>query len=249
MDLGLDGRVALVTGAGGGIGAAVAAALAAEGCDVALVDLPRGAGLEAAERAVTSCGRRALVLEADVRSAAAAADAVATVGTRFGGLDILVCSAGITRDGVSWKLAESDWDDVLDVNLKGCFVYARAAVPALRARGGGRIVNIGSINGLRGKFGQTNYAASKAGVIGLTKSLARETGRFAITANVVAPGMTETAMTRALDSGTRDAARAETTLGRLCEPADIADAVLFLASRRARQITGAVLRVDGGQCM
>ncbi|HEY0303472.1 MAG TPA: SDR family oxidoreductase, partial [Longimicrobiales bacterium] len=140
-----------------------------------------------------------------------------------------------------------DWDFVLDVNLKGCFNYARAAIPALRARGGGRIVNIGSINGLRGKFGQTNYAASKAGLIGLSKALAHEVGRFGITVNVIAPGMTETAMTKQLGAETRAAALAETALGRLCDPADVANAAVFLCSERARQITGEVLRVDGGQ--
>ncbi|HEY0671377.1 MAG TPA: 3-oxoacyl-ACP reductase FabG [Longimicrobiales bacterium] len=246
MDLGLSGRVALVTGAGGGIGSAIAIALADEGCDVALMDL-RSDGLLETFGKVVRCGARALMIEADVCDFMRAHSVVHEVTSDFSGLDILVCCAGITRDSVSWKMTEAAWDDVLDVNLKGCFNYTHAAVPALRARGGGRIINIGSINGLRGKFGQTNYAASKAGLIGLSKSLARELGKFDITVNVVAPGMTETALTATLPTDARDTALAETMLGRLCSPADIADAVVFLSSQRARQITGAVLRVDAGQ--
>lgn len=242
MELGLAGRVALVTGGANGIGAAVVHALAAEGCHVAVVDRSCDAAV------FVALGERApLLLEADVRSYERASAVIEQVVVHYGGLDILVCCAGITQDGVSWKLSESAWDDVLAVNLKGCFNYAHAAVPALRARGGGRIVNVASINGMRGKFGQSNYAASKAGMIGLSKTLARELGAFGITVNVVAPGMTETAMTRALDDNARERAREETVLGRLCEPDDIADAVAFLCSARARQITGDVLRVDAGQ--
>ncbi|MEX2282259.1 MAG: 3-oxoacyl-ACP reductase FabG [Gemmatimonadota bacterium] len=247
MDFGLAGKVALVTGAAGGIGTAIVHALASEGCAVALLDLKRSASLQETCAASETQGQRALMIEADVRSFDRAAEVIEQVVMHFGGLDILVCCAGITRDAVSWKLAESAWDDVLDVNLKGCFNYARAAAPALRTRGGGRVVNVSSINGLRGKFGQANYAASKAGMIGLSKTLARELGRFGITVNVVAPGMTETAMTRTLGDESKTAAIAETVLGRLCSPADIADAVVFLCSQRARQITGEVLRVDAGQ--
>ena len=247
MDFGLAGKVALVTGAAGGIGTAIVHALASEGCDVALLDLQRSASLQETCAAAGTRGQHALMIDADVRSFDRAADVIGQVVAHFGGLDILVCCAGITRDAVSWKLTESAWDDVLDVNLKGCFNYARAAAPALRTRGGGRVVNVGSINGLRGKFGQANYAASKAGLIGLSKTLARELGRFGITVNVVAPGMTETAMTRTLADESKSAALTETVLGRLCSPADIADAVVFLCSQRARQITGEVLRVDAGQ--
>lgn len=246
MDLGLKAKIALITGAGGGIGSAIAQALADEGCDLALLDMD-GDGLRAARCKVEKSGSRALLVEADVRDFSRAHAAIAEVTTEFGGLDILVCCAGITRDSVSWKMSEAAWDEVLDVNLKGCFNYARAAVPALRARGSGRIVNIASINGLRGKFGQTNYAASKAGLIGLSKSLAREVGRFGITVNVVAPGMTVTAMSELLASDVQEQALAETLLGQLCAPEDIADAVVFLSSQRAGQITGEVLRVDAGQ--
>jgi 3-oxoacyl-[acyl-carrier protein] reductase len=247
MNLGLAGRVALITGAAGGIGSAIATALASEGCDVALLDLQCDNGLRVVLEQIEAGGTRALMLGGDVRDAQRAAAVVGEVASGLGGLDILVCAAGITRDGVSWKLSERDWDDVLDINLKGSFNYARAVIPAMRERGAGRIVNIGSINGMRGKFGQTNYAASKAGLIGLSKALAREVGRFGITVNVIAPGMTETAMTERLSADMRAAALAETALGRLCDPADIANAAVFLCSEMGRQITGEVLRVDGGQ--
>ncbi len=245
MDLGLAGQVAVVTGAAGGIGGAVAQALAAESCHVALVDsvppTPLADALNARQ------GSRALAICADVRLLQRAAEVAEQVVAHFGRLDILVCSAGITRDAVSWKLAEADWDEVLAVNLKGCFNYARAAAPIFRAQNSGRIVNISSINGLRGKFGQCNYAASKAGVIGLSKTLARELGRFGVTVNVVAPGMVETAMTQRLGAAVMAAAAGESVLGRISAPDDIAAAVAFLCSSRARQITGAVLRVDAGQ--
>ena len=247
MNLGLGGKVALVTGAAGGIGSAIATGLAREGCDVALLDLQSDDTLRAVSAQVAACDARALTLAGDVRDAVRAEAVAGEVASRLGGLDILVCAAGITRDAVSWKLSERDWDDVIDINLKGSFNYARAAIPAMRARGGGRIVMIGSINGMRGKFGQSNYAASKAGLIGLSKALAREVGRFGVTVNVIAPGMTTTAMVEQLSAGTRASALEETAVGRLCDPADIANAAVFLCSELARQITGEVLRVDGGQ--
>lgn len=247
MDLQLERSVALVTGAGGGIGGAIAVALAREGCDVALLDAVHDAALDAVAAAVAGCGVHALALQADVRDFTAAAEAVARVVDQLGGLDILVCSAGITRDAVSWRLSESDWDDVLDVNLKGCFSYARAVAPVLRARGGGRVVLIGSINGLRGKFGQAGYAAAKAGLVGLGKTLARELGRYGVTVNIVAPGLVRTAMTRALPPEALAAAQEEAVLGGMTEPEAVADTVAFLCSARAGRITGEVIRVDAGQ--
>ena len=142
---------------------------------------------------------------------------------------------------------EEAWDQVLDVNLKGCFSYARAVAPVMRAGSWGRIVATSSINGLRGKFGQANYAASKAGLIGLCKTLAKELGRYGVTANVVAPGMVRTEMTASLPEEAVEGALSETVLGRLAEPEDVADAVCFLCSERARHVTGSVLKVDGGQ--
>ena len=247
MDLGLKGRVALVTGARSGIGAASAAALAAEGCDVALVDRVVD---EVTEEVVRTCGRagvRAIGIECDVRSFAAADEAVRRTVEAFGRLDVVVACAGITADAVSWKMTEPQWDMVLDVNLKGSFAVARAAAPALRARKWGRIVLIGSINGRRGKFGQANYTASKAGVVGLGKTLARELGRFGVTVNVVTPGMVATPMTASLPAEAQRHATDESLLGRIADVADIAAAVCFLCSDSARHVTGAVLAVDGGQ--
>ncbi len=246
MQLDLDGRVALVTGAAAGIGAAIARGLASEGCDIAIVD--RGAAL-ATEAAVAALGRRSLTVEADVRDGDAARDAVGRCLAELGRLDILVCNAGITADATLAKMTDAQWDDVLDVNLRGCFVYNRAVAAHFKQQGDGRIVNVASINGLRGKFAQANYAASKGGVIALTKTVARELGKYGVTANVLAPGMVLTEMAQALAPEFLDKAIAETALGRLASPEDCADAVVFLCSSRARHITGHVLQVDGGQYM
>jgi 3-oxoacyl-[acyl-carrier protein] reductase len=247
MDLGLAGKAAIVTGGRGGIGAAIALALAKEGCDVAVVDRVADDSAHAVARGVEAAGRRSAVFEADVRDFAAAESVVARTAQAFGRLDILVGNAGVTADAMSWKMSEEQWDTVLDVNLKGCFAYARAAAPVLRERHGGRIVFIASINGLRGKAGQANYAASKAGVVALGKTLARELGPSGVTVNVVAPGMVRTALTEALPADVVQRAVNESQLGRLATPDDIADAVVFLCSERARHVTGAVLQVDGGQ--
>ena len=247
MDLGLSGRAAIVTGGASGIGAAVALELAREGCDVAIVDRsPRGAGAPALS-AIEALGRRSRYLEADVRDAARAERGVAEVLAVFGRLDILVYAAGVTSDAVSWKMTPDQWDEVIGVNLTGCFHWSRFVAPALRERGWGRIVTIASINGLRGKFGQGNYAASKGGLIALSKTLARELGRHGVTVNVVAPGMVRTPMTASLRADAIEAATAETLVGRLGEPEDCAAAVAFLCSERARHLTGQVVKVDGGQ--
>lgn len=247
MDLGLTGKGALVTGGARGIGAAIALALAEEGCDVAVVDRSAKNGAGEVARRVEAAGRKALAIEADVRDFAAAEAAVARTVAAFGRLDILVGNAGIVADAMSWKMTEAQWDTVLDVNLKGCFAYARAVAPVLRDRRGGRVVFIASINGLRGKAGQANYAASKAGVVALGKTLARELGHAGVTVNVVAPGMVRTPLTAALPGEVVQRAVDESALGRIATPEDIADAVTFLCSERARHVTGAVLRVDGGQ--
>jgi 3-oxoacyl-[acyl-carrier protein] reductase len=225
----------------------VAEALALEGCDVAIVDRARDGMALGVTARVEAAGRHALAVEADVRQFAAADAAVREVAAAFGRLDVVVTCAGVTADAVSWKLTEEQWDTVLDVNLKGSFAVARAAAPLLRANQWGRIVLIGSINGRRGRFGQANYAASKAGIVGLGKTLARELGRFGTTVNVVAPGMVATPMTAALPAEALQRAEEEAVLGRIAEPRDIADAVVFLCSDRARHITGTVVPVDGGQ--
>lgn len=247
MATGGNGRVALVTGAGRGLGAAIARALAAEGCDIALVDLAELAGAEATAAQIRAIGRRAIAIQADVADLAAAAAAVTTAVERLGRLDILVCNAGITRDAVIWKMSEDQWDQVMSVNLKGCFSFCRAAAPLFRNQQSGRIVMLASINGLRGKFGQSNYAASKAGVVALTKTLARELGPSGVTVNCVAPGLVATELTAGLPADVVEQARRESALGRIGQPEDVAQVVAFLCSDRARHVTGAVVKVDGGQ--
>jgi 3-oxoacyl-[acyl-carrier protein] reductase len=249
MDLELAGRVALVTGAGRGIGATIATSLAGEGCSVALVDLAGHDQAQSLAARLRSEGRRALAIQADVTSLDQAEAAVTRTVEELGGLDILVCNAGITRDGVVWKLTEAAWDQVLAVNLKGCFTFCRAVAPRFRAQQRGRIVTVASINGIRGKAGQANYAASKAGVIALTKTVARELGPAGITVNCVAPGFVATGMTDDLPATVRERALAESALGRAGAPEDVAAVVTFLCSGPARHLTGTVIRVDGGQYM
>lgn len=249
MDLALTGKVALVTGGRRGIGAAVVRTLAAEGCDLAIVDREADAEADAIVRAVEALGRRALLFPADVREVATAERIVGEVVQRLGRLDILVCCAGITADGMVWKLTEAKWDDVLDVNLKGYFAYTRAATAVFKAQRSGRIVNVASINGMRGKPGQANYAASKGGVIAMTKAVAREMGRYDVTVNAIAPGMIVTEMTHALPPEVLEQATRESALGRLGTPEDCAHLIAFLCSTMARHITGAVVTVDGGQYM
>ena len=229
----LSGKRAIITGGARGIGRAIADRFAAAGAEVHVFDLD-----EAADGAPFTFHN---VNVADAQAVAAAVDALP------GAAAILVNNAGITRDRSLMKMSDADWADVIAVNLTGAFNMIRAVAPGMAAAGGGRIVNVTSINGLRGKFGQANYAASKAGLIGLTKTAARELGRKAITVNAVAPGMVLTEMTLALPQAFRDTALAEAALDRVAEPGDIAAAVQFLASEAARAITGQVLQVDAGQ--
>ncbi len=245
----LEGKVAIVTGGTRGIGRAIALDLAANGADVALnyrksVDL----AAELAE-AIRGMGRRALVVQADVSSFDDAQAMVQQVLDEFGRLDILINNAGMNWDGVVWKMTEEQWDRVIEVDLKGTFNYTRAATPIFREQGAGKIVNITSINGLRGKFGQTNYSAAKAGVIGFTKACARELGRYGVNVNAVAPGLIETEMVRAAPEKVREMALAEIVLGRLGLPEEVAYVVTFLCTEKARHITGQVIQVDGGQYM
>lgn len=229
---------ALVTGGGRGIGRAIVEALAHEAWVAALdVRFP-----EAYDAAM-------LQLTVDVRDATAVADAVRSVTEERGGLDWVVCGAGIIRDRVSWKMADDDWDEVLAVNLSGAFHVARASAPHLRQATAGRLVFLSSINGLRGMFGQTNYAAAKAGLVGLARSLALELARDGVTVNVVAPGLIDTEMTRGLPADALRRAEALTPLGRVGRPTDVAGVVRFLCSDAASYITGAVLPVDGGQLL
>lgn len=247
MDFGLRDKVAIVTGGAAGIGAAIVEQLAREGCDVAIVDRAGGERGAALVMRVEAAGRRASVHEADVADFALAERTVAAIAAAHGRVDLLVCCAGVTDDGLSWKLTEAQWDRVLAVNLKGCFNWCRAVAPLLRDQRAGRIVNIASINGLRGKFGQANYTAAKAGMIGLTKTAARELGPKGITVNAVAPGMVMTEMARALPAEVLERALQESVMRELATPDDIAAAVVFLLSDMARMITGEVIRVDAGQ--
>ena len=243
----LEDKVAIVTGASRGIGRAIALDLAANGAHVA-VNYRRSAD-EAREvvRQIEAMGRRGLAIQADVASFADAQRMVETVVKELGGLDILVNNAGINRDSVIWKMTEEQWDEVIAVDLKGTFNYIRAAAPIFKEQGAGKIVNITSINGLRGKFGQSNYTAAKGGVIALTKTVARELGRYNVNVNAVAPGLIETDMVRQAPEKVREMALAEIVLGRLGQPEEVAWVVTFLCSERARHITGEVITVDGGQ--
>lgn len=242
----LAGRVALVTGGSRGIGAAVCAELGAAGAEV-VVNYA-----SAADRAEQVCahvrgkGGTAHAIAGDVSTPEGAAGLVAQVESEVGPIAILVCNAGITRDNLIMKLSDDDWRSVIDTNLGGAFFTCRAVARPMLKRRAGVIVTMSSVVGVHGNAGQTNYAASKAGLIGLTKSLAKELGGRGIRVNAVAPGYIETALTEALPESAREAILAQTPLGRLGEPADVARVVRFLVSDAAAFVTGDVLAVDGG---
>ena len=242
----LQGRVALVTGGSRGIGAGVAQALAAAGASVA-VCARNGEAAAATAADIAARGGQAFGIAADVSHAADAERIVAACVERFGRLDILVNNAGITRDGLVLRMKDEDWRSVLAVNLDGAFYCSRAALRAiLKQRGTGRIVNIGSVVAATGNPGQANYVTSKAGLVGLTKALAKEVASRGVTVNAVAPGFVETDMTAGLPDAVKEAYRAQIPLGRFGTAADVAAAVAFLASDAASYITGQVIHVNGG---
>jgi 3-oxoacyl-[acyl-carrier protein] reductase len=241
----LDNRTALVTGASGGIGAAIARVLHAQGAAVAL----SGTRREALESLAGELGERVHVCPADLRDPAAAEALVAAAEQAAGPLHILVKNAGMTRDMLALRMADEDWQAVLDVDLSAPFRLARAALRGMLRRRAGRIVNIGSIVGATGNAGQANYAAAKAGLGGLTKALAQEVASRGITVNLVAPGFVVTPMTDALSEAQKTRIAGAIPLGRLGQPIDIAAAVAYLAADEAGWVTGATLHVNGGMAM
>jgi 3-oxoacyl-[acyl-carrier protein] reductase len=247
MDLGLEGKSAIVTGGSLGIGSAIALTLAREGCNVAINYRRHDTEAKEIVGQIEAMGRKGLAIKADVASYADAQNMVETVVESFGGLDIMVCNAGVNWDGVIWKMTEEQWDTVITVNLKGYFNYNKAAALVFKEQKSGKIVNISSINGMRGKFAQTNYAASKGGEIAMSKSLARELGKFNVNVNVIAPGMVMTDMARNIPPEFLTKAMDETQLGRFASPEDCANVVAFFCSDRSRHVTGEVIKIDGGQ--
>lgn len=245
MNIDLSGKNAVVTGSTRGIGRAVAQALADAGARVAVV----GRDAEKASAVAAQIGRDAAGFGCDVSDTAQVAQLIGDVEKAFGGIDILVNNAGITRDNLVMRLKDEDWDDVLNANLRGAFAAIRAASRGMMKKRSGRIINMASVVGLNGNKGQANYAASKAGLIALTKSVAKELGSRNILVNAIAPGFIETEMTDAMTAEARTALNGLIPLERLGKPEDIAAAVVFLASDHASYITGQVLVVDGGMVM
>lgn len=245
----VDGRIALVTGASRGIGRAVALALAAEGADVAVNYAGSEKAAQEVAEEIRSMGRRALVVQADVSDADAVQQMVAAVTKEFGRIDILVNNAGITRDGILMRMKDEDWEAVLKTNLTGVYNCTKAVTKGMMKQRYGRIINMTSVVGVTGNAGQANYAAAKAGVIGLTKSTAKELASRAITANAIAPGFIESDMTAGLPEKNKLEMAAAIPLGKFGQPADVAQAVVFLASDWASYITGQTLHVDGGMVM
>jgi 3-oxoacyl-[acyl-carrier protein] reductase len=247
LTLNLEGKNAIVTGGSIGIGAAIALKLGEAGANVALNYRKHDTEANAIVAEIEKMGQRGLAVQADVAVFNDAQKMVEQVANKFGSIDILVCNAGINRDAVIWKMTEEQWDAVMDVNLKGYFNYIRAVAPIFKEQGHGKIVNITSINGLRGKFGQTNYSASKGGIIALTKALAKELGKFNVNVNAIAPGLILTDMMEKIPDNFKQIAIDETVLKRLGKPAEVADVVAFFCSDLSNHITGEIVKVDGGQ--
>ncbi len=244
----ISGKVALVTGAAQGIGRQIALALAADGADVAVSDI----NMEMAEKTagdIEAAGRTSLALKANVAVSDDVAAMMDNTVAKFGKIDLLVNNAGITRDGLILRMKDEDWDLVLSINLKGAFLCSKAALKHMTKQRSGSIINIASIVGAMGNAGQANYVASKAGLIGLTKTIAREYANRGITANAVAPGFIDTAMTQSLPGNVKEDLAKQIPMGKLGTPEDVANAVRFLASPWASYITGQVIHVNGGMYM
>jgi 3-oxoacyl-[acyl-carrier protein] reductase len=244
-----DGRVAIVTGGGRGIGRAIAARLAGEGANLAISYRSNDDAAEETAKAVREAGVECELFKGDVASPADVEALFKGASDSFGRVDILVNNAGITRDNLMMRMKEDEFDEVLRTNLKGTYLCTRAALrPMVRARWG-RIVNVSSVVGLVGNAGQANYAASKAGIIGFTKSVAREVAQHGITANVVAPGYVETELTGSLPEDVKDQIKAQVPMGRFGEAEEVAEVVAFLAGQGAAYVTGQTIAVDGGMTM
>lgn len=241
----LAGKVALITGAGRGIGRSIAEAMHGAGAGVGILDIDRGL----AEGTAAEIGGRACGVVASVTDADQLATAVAAVEEQLGPVDILVNNAGVTRDGLLVRMGEDDWDLVLGINLKGTFLVTKTLARGMMKRRWGRIINIASVVGIMGNAGQANYSASKAGVIGFTKTMARELASRNVLVNAIAPGFIDTEMTRRLSDEQREGLTRQIPLRRLGQPEDVARAALFLASDLADYITGQVLVIDGGMVM
>ena len=245
----LDGKVALVTGASRGIGHAIALKLAAAGADVAVIYSGSEDAAQATVDAILALGRKAIKVKANVGSADDVAAMVATVHETFGHIDILVNNAGITRDGLLMRMKDSDWDDVININLKSVYLVTKAVSKIMMKQRSGKIINMTSVVGVTGNAGQANYSASKAGVIGFTKTCAKELASRGITVNAIAPGFIHTDMTDVLPDKVKDAMVEAIPLHRMAEPDEVANVALFLASELASYVTGQVINVDGGMVM
>lgn len=245
----VQNQTAVVTGGSRGIGRAICLELARGGANVVLCYAGNAAAAQETVEACEALGAKALAVRCDVADGAQVQELMDTAVKTFGGIHILVNNAGITRDNLLLRMSEAEFDAVLDTNLKGAFLCMKAVVRTMMRQRYGRIVNISSVVGLHGNAGQLNYAASKAGILGLTKSMAKEMASRGITANAVAPGFIETDMTAALNEGTRTELLASIPAARLGQAEDVARAVAFLASEEAAYITGQVLAVDGGMSM
>ena len=239
-------RIALVTGGSRGIGRAISLKLAEAGCDVAVFYAGREDAAKETVAAIEAAGARAMAVKCDVADEAQVADAVKQVCDAMGVPDVLVNNAGIIRDGLAMRMSAADFKAVIDTNLTGAFNMIRACLPLFVRRRSGRIINITSVSGMMGNVGQANYSASKAGLIGLTKTIAREVASRGITVNAVAPGFIETDMTKGMSEAALKAGLAAVPMGRIGMPEDVANAVQFLAGDAAAYITGCVLKVDGG---
>ncbi|MCH8122057.1 MAG: 3-oxoacyl-[acyl-carrier-protein] reductase [Bacteroidetes bacterium] len=249
MDLSLEGKNVLITGGSRGIGKSIVKAFAAEGARVAFTYRSSTELATALTESIKKQGAEAMCIQGDAADAEVAEASVSQVLSEWETLDILVNNAGITRDNLMLRSTEEDWNAVLDTNLKSVYNYCKAVYRPMMKQRAGRIISMSSVVGVMGNSGQTNYAASKAGIIGLSKSLAKELGRRGITVNVVAPGFVSTEMTKAISKEAQEAMLAAVPLGKAATPDDVANAVLFLASDRAAYITGHVLHIDGGLSM